>query len=197
MSACLRQALQRDEFVLHYQPIVSLETGRISACEALVRWRHPERGLLLPDEFIGVAEETGLINPIGEWVLEQACHQVAAWKSDGLPAVRLAVNVSLRQCTFGNLRSVVSQALSSSGLEPHALQLEMTESGLAESPDELLKPLVELCSEGVFFLPRPLRNGELFAYVLAPPAREYVEDRRAIATGSSGRSAGCRLGVRD
>ncbi len=147
----LRQALQRDEFVLHYQPIVSLETGRISACEALVRWRHPERGLLLPDEFIGVAEETGLINPIGEWVLEQACHQVAAWKSDGLPAVRLAVNVSLRQCTFGNLRSVVSQALSSSGLEPHALQLEMTESGLAESPDELLKPLVELCSEGVSF----------------------------------------------
>ena len=147
----LRQALHRDEFVLHYQPIVSLETGRISGCEALVRWEHPERGLLLPDEFIGVAEETGLINPIGEWVLEHACHQVAAWKSDGLPPVRLAVNVSLRQCTFGNLRSVVSQALSSSGLEPHALQLEMTESGLAESPDELLKPLVELCSEGVSF----------------------------------------------
>ena len=147
----LRQALQRDEFVLHYQPIVSVESGRISGCEALIRWRHPERGFLLPDDFIEVAEETGLINPIGEWVLEHACNQIADWRRAGLPNIRLAVDVSPRQCTFGNLRSVVSQALSSSGLEPSALQLEMTESAHAESSDEVLKSLVELCSEGVTF----------------------------------------------
>jgi len=126
----LFHALERDEFVLHYQPIVSLPEGRLSAFEALVRWQHPERGLVRPDLFIPIAEETGLIVPLGRWVLERACHTMRELH-DRHPQsehVAVAVNLSGRQFDDADLVSSVAEALDRSSLEPRRLELEMTES---------------------------------------------------------------------
>ncbi|WP_426210266.1 putative bifunctional diguanylate cyclase/phosphodiesterase [Massilia sp. TWP1-3-3] len=127
-EADLRLALQRDEFVLHYQPQLDLATGRIIGMEALVRWQHPERGLLGPLEFIGLAEETGLIVPIGNWVLRTACVQNRQWQHEGLRHIRVAVNLSARQFVLGDLAELVAAILSEIGLSPGDLELELTES---------------------------------------------------------------------
>jgi diguanylate cyclase (GGDEF)-like protein len=124
----LRQALLRSEFVLHYQPQLDLRTGRISGAEALLRWNHPTRGLVLPGVFIAVAEETGLIDQLGRWVLLQACAQHAAWRSAGLNPPRIAVNVSGRQFRRSDLVQVVEEALRQSGTPASALEIEVTES---------------------------------------------------------------------
>ncbi|WP_342114935.1 EAL domain-containing protein [Pseudoduganella sp. OTU4001] len=124
----LRRALEKGEFELHYQPQVSLRTGRIVGLEALLRWRDPVKGLVSPGQFINYAEESGLILPIGEWVLREACRQNKAWQDAGLPPLPVAVNVSARQCAQQKLEQLVSDALSSSGLEPRYLELELTES---------------------------------------------------------------------
>ena len=124
----LRHALERSEFVLYYQPFVSLESRAITGCEALLRWSHPTRGLLLPGEFIPIAEETGLIVPIGEWVLQTACAQLQRWLRGGLPQLDLAVNLSARQFNHRDLGVVVTKALDESGLDPARLKLELTES---------------------------------------------------------------------
>ena len=124
----LRQALLRSEFVLHYQPQLDLRTGRISGAEALLRWNHPTRGLVLPGVFIAVAEETGLIDQLGRWVLLEACAQHAAWRSAGLNPPRIAVNVSGRQFRRSDLVHVVEEALRQSGTPASALEIEVTES---------------------------------------------------------------------
>jgi diguanylate cyclase (GGDEF)-like protein/PAS domain S-box-containing protein len=126
----LRIALHRDELVLHYQPEVDLETQQIIAVEALVRWQHPERGLIPPAEFIPVAEESDLIVTLGEWVLHEACRQLAEWRASGAAdsALRIAVNVSARQLASPKLPEVVDSALQAAGLDPGALCLEITES---------------------------------------------------------------------
>ena len=127
-EADLRLALKREEFVLHYQPQVDLETGRIIGMEALVRWQHPERGLLGPLEFISLAEETGLIVPIGYWVLRTACLQNRQWQREGLRPIRVAVNLSARQFVRDNVAESVAAVLSEIGLAPSDLELELTES---------------------------------------------------------------------
>jgi diguanylate cyclase (GGDEF)-like protein/PAS domain S-box-containing protein len=127
MENMLRRALANGEFALEYQPEVDIESGRTIGVEALIRWRHPERGLLLPHEFIPVAEECGLIVPIGEWVLREACQQAREWRDQGFPVV-VAVNLSGAQFIHPNLVRVVDEALGSSGLEPRFLDLEITES---------------------------------------------------------------------
>jgi EAL domain-containing protein (putative c-di-GMP-specific phosphodiesterase class I) len=124
----LRHALARSEFVLYYQPFVSLGSREITGCEALLRWRHPTRGLLLPGQFIPLAEETGLIVPIGEWVLRTACAQLQEWRRGGLTRLGLAVNLSARQFNHPDLGKVVRKALAESGLEPARLKFELTES---------------------------------------------------------------------
>ncbi|HEY0120316.1 MAG TPA: EAL domain-containing protein [Rhizobium sp.] len=124
----LRQALLRDEFVLHYQPQVDVQTGRIVATEALIRWNHPSEGLVYPGDFIALAEETGLIMPIGEWVLRTACRRAKAWQDKGLEPIRISVNVSARQFQEKRLIETVATALSESGLDPTWLELEITES---------------------------------------------------------------------
>ena len=124
----LRRAVERGEFVIHYQPQVGIEGDRITGVEALVRWQHPDRGLLLPAEFIGVAEESGLIVPLGEMVLRTACAQSRAWQEAGLPSVRMAVNLSARQFQQSDLVERVAQVLQETGLAPHLLDLEITES---------------------------------------------------------------------
>ncbi len=127
----LRRALKRDEFTLHYQPQVNLMTDRVESVEALVRWRHPERGLVLPGEFIPAAEASGLIRPLGAWVLAEACRQARAWRDAGLELV-IAVNLSPAQLRHDGMLSEIDGALRGSGLDPRWLELEITESLLLE-----------------------------------------------------------------
>ena len=124
----LRRALERNEFVLHYQPKRELGSGGISGVEALLRWQHPELGLLQPNQFVPLAEETGLIVPIGRWVLETACAQNMQWQRQGLPPIRMAVNLSARQFTDPNLLEDIRRALGRSAMPPALLELEITES---------------------------------------------------------------------
>jgi diguanylate cyclase (GGDEF)-like protein/PAS domain S-box-containing protein len=150
LEADLRRALDLDELVLHYQPIVALGSGAITGFEALVRWQHPTRGLVPPDEFIGLAEETGLIRPLGRWVLEQACRELAGWrKSYGLPWLTISVNLSGYQLQHGSLVADVSAALAASDLPAHCLVLEMTESVLMDHSEENLELLGSLKEMGV------------------------------------------------
>lgn len=145
----LRQALIREEFKLQYQPIVDLESGRPVAAEALIRWHQPERGLVGPTLFVGVAEQMGLIVEIGEWVLHEACQQAMRWRQAGLPDLVMSVNLSAVQLRRGNLEAVVRAALANSGLPPHCLELELTESMLLQDSDASLILLQNLKGLGV------------------------------------------------
>jgi EAL domain-containing protein (putative c-di-GMP-specific phosphodiesterase class I) len=131
----LHLAVERNELVLHYQPQISAHTGQIVGVEALVRWQHPEWGLVPPARFIPVAEKAGLIRGIGEWVLVQALADSAAWQAAGLPVVPMAVNLSMAQFRHEGLRDFVTQALATSGLPPHLLELELTESVAMEDSE--------------------------------------------------------------
>jgi diguanylate cyclase (GGDEF)-like protein/PAS domain S-box-containing protein len=128
IESALRNALERNEFVLHYQPQVDLQTGQIVGMEALIRWKHPELGMVPPNRFIGVAEDTGLIVPIGAWVMRTACAQNKAWQDAGLGRLRVAVNLSARQFSAAELLPGIEQVLLDTGLDPSCLELELTES---------------------------------------------------------------------
>lgn len=144
----LRQALGNGQLELHYQPKFSISNGQIIGAEALVRWRHPERGLVPPAEFIPLAEATGLVVQVGEWVLETACAQAQAWKDAGLPPVRLAVNVSAREFTSA-LPGRVMETLKRYGLEPSWLELEITESTLMHNIDRVIGIMDRITAQGV------------------------------------------------
>jgi diguanylate cyclase (GGDEF)-like protein/PAS domain S-box-containing protein len=144
----LRQALGNGQLELHYQPKFSISSGQIIGAEALVRWRHPERGLVPPAEFIPLAEATGLVVQVGEWVLETACAQAQAWKEAGLPPVRLAVNVSAREFTSA-LPGRVMETLRRYGLEPSWLELEITESTLMHNIDRVIGIMDRITAMGV------------------------------------------------
>jgi len=145
----LRQAMQRQELLLHYQPQYNLANGSLVGCEALLRWQHPERGMVGPDRFIPVAEETGLILPIGHWVLREACRQAKAWQEQGLPLIPVAVNISAVQFRQANLVELVESALAESGLAPRWLELELTESMLMEDGERHSATLSRLKTMGV------------------------------------------------
>ncbi|MBV8580484.1 MAG: EAL domain-containing protein [Candidatus Eremiobacteraeota bacterium] len=145
----IRHACTRGEFVVFYQPQVSLESGNIVGVEALLRWRHPEQGLVAPSTFIPLLEETGLIVEIGEWVLRTACAQSVAWQNEGLPPMRVAVNLSARQFYRGDIVRTVAQALEESGLEPHLLELELTESLTLDDTDATIRIMHDLKMLGV------------------------------------------------
>lgn len=148
----LRGALQRDEFILHYQPIVSLATGAVTSCEALVRWIHPTKGFIPPLDFIGIAEETGLIVPLGQVVLDKACRQARAWQAMNLGPVSVAVNVSARQLSEGNLVETVRKTLELTELPPSLLKIELTESAAANNPDAAIAVLRGLKELGIELL---------------------------------------------
>jgi len=149
MEASLRRALERQEFLLHYQPQVDLKTGQIIGMEALVRWQHPELGLVSPAEFIPLAEETGLIVPLGHWVLRTACAQNKKWQDAGFPPLCMAVNISGRQLKEETFPEMVRQVLQETGLDPSYLELEITESILMDSVESALERLSHLKSLGV------------------------------------------------
>lgn len=145
----LRHAVERHELVLHFQPQFSLHTGELTGVEALARWQHPERGLVPPASFIPIAEESGLIDSLGTWAVREACHQAVAWQADGLPPVRIAVNLSARQIASPHLVGTVASALREAGLAADLLELEITECFLAGQPEEVRETLQELKDLGV------------------------------------------------
>ena len=145
----LRHALKNNELILHYQPQYSLKTGKMIAVEALIRWQHPELGLVYPDKFISVAEETGLIVPIGEWIIETACRQLNIWGKSAHPSLRMAINLSARQFWKPGLTHVIKDALDSNNLNANRLDLEMTESIIMRDTDITIDTLNYLHSMGV------------------------------------------------
>jgi EAL domain-containing protein (putative c-di-GMP-specific phosphodiesterase class I) len=148
-EGALRRALERGELAVYFQPIADASEGSVVGMEALVRWHHPTRGLVSPIEFIPLAEETGLIIPIGEWVLRAACQQLKAWHDAGWPKLYVTVNLSGLQLQQANLVDTVRSALHDTGLDPHCLILEITESMLMERVEETLLTLQALKATGV------------------------------------------------
>ncbi|MCB1623364.1 MAG: EAL domain-containing protein [Pseudomonadales bacterium] len=128
LEDALRVAIERQQLALHFQPKYSLASGAVTGAEALLRWQHPERGWISPVQFIPLAEETGLIVPLGEWVIEEACRTIRLWQGTALNGMRLAINISAEQVARTNVAELVMRALWKHGVQPHLLELEMTES---------------------------------------------------------------------
>jgi EAL domain-containing protein (putative c-di-GMP-specific phosphodiesterase class I) len=148
LAGSLRKADQRDEFELHYQPQFDLADGRLTGVEALLRWRHPELGLVMPDRFISIAEETGMIVDIGRWVMLEACRAVTRWNRERTHPIRMSVNLSARQFMLNDLAGTVRQCLAQTGCRPSWLELEITESLLLGDRD-VVDCLDELSALGV------------------------------------------------
>ena len=176
----LRRALRREEFVVWYQPVMTLETGLIAGVEALVRWKHPDRGLLLPGEFIATAEDSGLIDQLGAWVLEEACREAVRWSRNGLPPLNLAVNLSPRQLR-ANLLDAVDGAISASGLDPERLELEITEGTLVQQAEDGMRILRSLRDRGVQLAVDDFGSGySSLAYLKTLPLNKLKIDRMFV-----------------
>jgi EAL domain-containing protein (putative c-di-GMP-specific phosphodiesterase class I) len=145
----LRGAIDRDEFVLHYQPKVSLATGQISGLEALLRWQPVGRTLVAPGDFVPLLEDTGLIVPIGEWVLANVCAQIRVWQADGLAPPPIAVNLSARQFRQSDLVASIAAIVGASGIDPTFLELELTESSLMSNSEAAVQALRQIKALGV------------------------------------------------
>jgi diguanylate cyclase (GGDEF)-like protein len=149
MESGLRRALEREEFIVYYQPKLDLATGTIIGAEALLRWNHPDKGLVSPGQFIPILEETGMIEPVGLWVLNTVCAQMRSWQDAGMPPLTVAVNLSGRQLQRANLSSVIAGILKEAGLAPEFLELEVTESMLMHDPKYAAEMLAEIRAKGV------------------------------------------------
>ena len=149
LESDLHEAIALKQFELDYQPKVDVKSGAVHSVEALIRWRHPQRGLISPNEFIPLAEDSGLIGPIGEWVMREACRQAKAWQRKGLPQVRVAVNLSASQFRQKNLLATIRQALLDADLDPSYLEVELTESAVMTNPEESVSILEQLSKMGV------------------------------------------------
>jgi diguanylate cyclase (GGDEF)-like protein len=145
----LHQALARGQFELYYQPKVDTATGEVHSAEALIRWHHPERGLVLPDQFIPLADQCGLIDSIGEWVLREACRQAKEWQRDGMPPLRIAVNLAPSQFRLANLSGQIRRALEAAELDPRFLEVELTESAVMSDAEESIAILEAISRMGV------------------------------------------------
>jgi EAL domain-containing protein (putative c-di-GMP-specific phosphodiesterase class I) len=149
LETSLRHALERNEFFLHYQAKLDLKTKEITGVEALLRWQHPDLGMVAPARFIAIAEETGLIVPIGRWVLKTACAQNVAWQRDGLPPLCTAVNLSARQFADENFLPDLAAALEESGMQPELLEIEISEGLVMKHPEHGIKALTAIKQMGV------------------------------------------------
>jgi diguanylate cyclase (GGDEF)-like protein len=149
MESSLRRALDRREFLLYYQPKVNVTSGEIVGVEALLRWRHPERGLVSPVEFMPVLEETGLIVPVGEWVVKAVCAQISVWQSAGIDPKAVAINLSARQFVDKDLGTTIKRILEENRIDPHLIEFEITESSLMANTEESIRTLELLAHLGV------------------------------------------------
>lgn len=149
LETALRQAIEKNELLLHYQPKVDIHTGGICGAEALIRWNRPGEGLVPPDKFIPLAEKTGLIIPIGEWVVKTVCQQLASWIKDGNTPVRIAINIAARQFREKELSEFILKTLTTYKLKPEYLEIEITESALMENPDEVISTLHQFKELGI------------------------------------------------
>ena len=182
MESELRRGIERDELRLVYQPKVRVQNGRGTSAEALVRWMHPERGMVSPVEFIPVAEETGLIVPLGEWVLRAACAQINAWKSAGLRVPRISVNVSGEQFRAGRLSRTVAGVLQSSGVDARYLSLELTESAIMDDAPANVRTLHELKELGLALAIDDFGTGySSLSYLKRFPLDELKIDRSFVS----------------
>ncbi|MDR7268670.1 diguanylate cyclase (GGDEF)-like protein [Pelomonas saccharophila] len=187
MERQLREALARQQFVLHFQPKVDLDQGCITGAEALIRWQHPGRGLLSPGEFIAVAEETGLIVSIGEWVIQAVCAQQAAWRERGMPTLPVAVNLSALQFREGRVRLCVEQALRDNGLEADAIELELTETLVMQNPGEAERTMQDLRQFGLHLSLDDFGTGySSLAYLKLFPFNSVKIDRAFVTDVSRG-----------
>jgi EAL domain-containing protein (putative c-di-GMP-specific phosphodiesterase class I) len=148
LESGLRRAIDQNQLVLFYQPQIDLASRRIIGAEALIRWQDPERGMISPEEFIPLAEETGLIVPIGRWVIQTACDQAKRWQNLGCPPIPIAVNISGRQFKQPAFVDMLVDIVESSGLDPQWLELEITESVVMENVDEAIMTLIDLKMRG-------------------------------------------------
>jgi len=149
MEANLRKALEQEQFRLHYQPKVDIRTGQVVGMEALVRWENPDLGLVLPARFIPVAEERGLIIPLSEWALREACQQMVAWRSEGIPPLRVSVNLSASQFSQKDLLATLERTLRETGMDPCWLELEITESLLMRDVETTIARLTSFQDLGI------------------------------------------------
>ncbi|AZD95820.1 MULTISPECIES: putative bifunctional diguanylate cyclase/phosphodiesterase [Pseudomonas] len=181
----LRKAVEERQLKVFYQPKLCLATGRLNAAEALVRWDHPDLGRVPPGDFIGLAEEIGLIGPIGEFVLRQACWQACEWQRQGLPAIRVSVNLSVHQLRQGKLVSLVRSVLEETGLAPHFLELELTESHLLDSVEHIVSTFQQLRDLGVKLAIDDFGTGySSLSYLKRIPV-DYVKIDQAFIRGLS------------
>ena len=177
----LREALERDEFELYYQPIVDLHSGEIVCAEALIRWRHPEQGLIPPDKFIPIAEETGFIVRIGDWVIDQACRVLSEWHAQGVQPPRLSVNVSPRQFRQPGLADRIRHILDTHGVDARQIDLEVTESALMDHPELAARILRELKAMGLGIVIDDFGTGySSLAYLKTFPIDKLKIDRSFV-----------------
>ncbi|MEE4884863.1 EAL domain-containing protein [Pseudomonas alliivorans] len=183
MEIQLRRAIEDHQLLVFYQPKLSLRSGRLDSAEALVRWHHPQRGMVPPGEFIGLAEETGLIGAIGEFVLRKACWQACEWQRQGMAPIRVSVNLSVHQLRQGKLVSLVRQVLEETGLEPQWLELELTESQLLDSVEHIITTFQQLRELGVKLAIDDFGTGySSLSYLRRFPV-DYVKIDRAFISG--------------
>jgi len=179
----LRRAIEEQQLQVFYQPKLCLRTGRLDSAEALVRWHHPQRGMVAPGEFIGLAEETGLISAIGEFVLRKACWQACEWQRQGMAPIRVSVNLSVHQLRQGKLVSLVRQVLEETGLAPQWLELELTESQLLDSVEHIIATFQQLRDLGVKLAIDDFGTGySSLSYLRRFPV-DYVKIDRAFISG--------------
>jgi diguanylate cyclase (GGDEF)-like protein/PAS domain S-box-containing protein len=191
----LRQALERAELRLHWQPQVDLASGEVRGCEALMRWERPGRGLVSPAQFIPLAEESGLIVPIGEWALRTACREAAGWAAAGLGRIQVAVNLSARQFRQGSVVETVRAALAESGLPPGSLELEITESVVARDLDQVVKALEQVRRMGVSVAIDDFGTGySSLSYLRTLPIQKVKIDRSFIKGIPEDREAAALVG---
>lgn len=182
LETSLRKALERQEFLLHYQPKFNISTGRVICVEALVRWHHPEMGLVMPTQFIPLAEETGLIGPIGEWVLRTACAQNKKWQDAGYPLMRIAVNLSPKQFQLLNLAEMVEKVLADTSLAADWLELEITENIMLRNEEAVIHSLQRLSKLGVHISIDDFGTGySTFSYIKKIPIDTLKIDQSFIS----------------
>ena len=182
MESALRNAIERDELLVYYQPQIDLHTERVSSMEALIRWNHPERGLVGPVEFIYLAEETGLIVDIGHWVLCQVCEQVAKWIAEGYRAPRVAVNLSARQLNSPELIESIAGVVEEAGIPASLIELEITESTIMEEPEQVIDTLNKLKSMGFTLAIDDFGTGYSSLNYLKRFPIDYIKIDRAFIT---------------